>query len=568
MSSLLRPQWASVTGTVSDTGDHDPAVSAASDTITAAGWTIVSRVTGLIRFAVIGAVLGPTFFGNTYQFLNALPNLVFFGFLAGTLFPSLLAPALVGHIDADDRRASERVAGGFLGVTLVVLAVITPLAIILGPLALKVGTLGGGSQVSSAAQIHVGRLLILMFIPQVFCYAIVGTAIAAMNSRHRFALAAGAPAVENLGTMAVLGATAVIYGTGPNVTNVPNGEILLLGLGSTAAVALHAATQWWGAKRAGIVLLPRLGWRDPEVRVVIRRAIPSIAQAGLVALQTLVLLMLANREPGGVVAFQIALSFYQMAIWVGAAPVALTLTPRLARMHLRGDLTAFRGTVVRGLALGFFVTIPAAVGYLALAGPLARAVSFGRMDSASGVTMVAVALASLSVAVIAQTAFMILTYASYAGKDTRSPLNATLVQAAVCLGLASTTLLVHGPAVLVVLGLTLSASIVAAAFHLAARTWRNLSRPAAQQLVPSLAKFLAGAAIMAGPAWVIATVVPHVIGRPLGPRVGMIAAALVGGTVFLTLQHLWGAPELRWLAGGLTELRGRGGMVVAEATHG
>src|SRR2546421_8259817 len=294
----------------SDPVGHERALSAARDTITVAGWTIVSRVTGFIRFAVIGAILGPTFFGNTYQFTNALPNLVFFGFLAGTLFPSLLAPALVGHIDADDRRATERVAGGFLGVTLLVLAVVTPLAIILGPLALKVGAVGGGSQVLSDAQVHVGRLLILMFVPQIFCYAVVGTAIAAMNARHRFALASGAPAIENLGTMVVLAAVAAIYGMGTNLTSVPNGEILLLGLGSTAAVALHAATQWLGARHAGIVLLPRAGWRDPEVRLVIRRALPSIAQAGPRAPPTLVRFVVPKPRPGRGFALPIAPSFY------------------------------------------------------------------------------------------------------------------------------------------------------------------------------------------------------------------------------------------------------------------
>ena len=71
--------------------------------MTVAAWTIVSRVTGLARFAVIGAVLGPTFFGNTYQFTNSLPNLVYYGFLAGSLFSSLLVPALVRHIDAGEQ---------------------------------------------------------------------------------------------------------------------------------------------------------------------------------------------------------------------------------------------------------------------------------------------------------------------------------------------------------------------------------------------------------------------------------------------------------------------------------
>jgi putative peptidoglycan lipid II flippase len=533
-------------------------VAAAGDSITVAGWTIVSRVTGVAKFACIGAVLGPTFFGNTYQFTNSLPNLVYYGFLAGSLFSSLLVPALVSHIDAGDRRASQRVAGGFLGMTLVALVVIAPLAIVLGPMVLRFAAASGtSSHLVGAAQAQVGRMLIIMFVPQIFFYGVVGTATAVMNSRQRFALAAGAPAVENLGTIAVLVLTAVIYGTGSRLGNIPRGELLLLGLGSTAAVGLHAATQWWGARRAGVLLVPRPGWRDPEVRVVIRRALPSLAQAGLMAFQVLTLLVVANRLPGGVVAFQIALNFYYLAIAVGATPVALSLLPRLARMHLDGDVAGFRDTLVRGLALGFFITIPAAVGYLVLAVPLARAISFGRMDGAAGVTMVAASLAALSLAVVGQTAFMIATYASYARKDTRSPLISMLLQAAVCLGLVSAALLVHGWAVLLVLGLALSVAVSAGACHLIVRVWRNLGRSGSQRLAPSLGKFLLGAALMVGPAWLTASAIPQWLGRPLGPRAGIAAAALVGAGIFLAVQAAWRTPELAWLAGGLGHLRGR-----------
>jgi putative peptidoglycan lipid II flippase len=530
----------------------------AGDSITVAAWTIVSRITGVARIACIGAVLGPTFFGNTYQFTNSLPNLVYYGFLAGSLFSSLLVPALVRHIDAGDRRASERVAGGFLGMSLVALMVIAPLAVGLGPLVLRLAALGGGPAAVGAAQVHVGRLLVIMFVPQIFCYGVIGTATAVMNSRQRFALAAGAPAVENLGTIAVLLVTVAIFGTNTSLSHVSLGEMLLLGLGSTGAVALHAATQWWGAHRAGVLLLPQAGWRDPEVRVVIRRALPSLAQAGLVALQVLTLLVVADRLPGGVVAFQIALNFYYLAIAVGATPVALSLLPRLARMHLDGDMAGFRDTLVRGLALGFFVTIPAAVGYLVLAFPLARAISFGRMDGAA-VTMVAASLAALSVAVVGQTAFMIATYASYARKDTRSPLVSMMLQAAVCLGLVSTAFLVHGWAVLVVLGLALSVAVAVGACHLTARVWRDLSHRGSQRLAPSLVRFVAGAAIMVGPAWLTATAIAHWMGRPLGPRVAITAAAAVGGAVFLGLQALWRTPELGWIAGGITHLRGQAG---------
>src|SRR5437763_6874309 len=124
--------------------DQVNAVAAARDSVTVATWTILSRVTGLIKFAVIAAVLGPTFFGNTYQFTNSLPNLLYYGLLAGSLFSSLLVPALVRHIDAHDQRASERIAGGFLGITLLMMLAIAPLAIILGPLVLGFAGLGRG----------------------------------------------------------------------------------------------------------------------------------------------------------------------------------------------------------------------------------------------------------------------------------------------------------------------------------------------------------------------------------------------------------------------------------------
>ena len=64
-----------------------------------------------MRVVVVGAVLGPTFFGNSYQLTNVLPNLVFYGFLAGSLLSSLLVPALVRHIDAGDGAETGDVVG-------------------------------------------------------------------------------------------------------------------------------------------------------------------------------------------------------------------------------------------------------------------------------------------------------------------------------------------------------------------------------------------------------------------------------------------------------------------------
>ena len=97
---------------------------------------------------------------------------------------------------------------------------------------------------------------------------------------------------------------------------------------------------------------------------------------------------------------------------------------------------------------------------------------------------------------------------------------------------------------------------------------RTLGRPGSQGLTPSLARFAAGAAVMAGPAWLVAAAVPRWLGPPLGPRVGIAAAALVGVAIYVTVQALWRAPEVSWLAGGLSHMRGKADQTAVGTSHG
>jgi putative peptidoglycan lipid II flippase len=548
---------------VAQAGRHS---ATASDSITVATWTLVSRVSGVVKIATIGAVFGPTYLGNAYQFTNSLPNLIYFGLLAGSLFSSLLVPALVEHIDRGNRAASERVAGGFLGVTLIAMVALIPVAVVLGPVALAAaaGTHAGSG---GTAQEAVGRYLILLFIPQVFLYGVVGTATAVMNARRKFALAAAAPAVENVATIAVLGACAALYGTGVDVRSVQTGEVLLLGLGTTCAVALHAGTQWWGARRVGVLLNPRAGRRDHDERAVVLRALPSMAQAGLMAAQVITLLVLANRVPGGVVAFQIALNFFFLAIALGATPVALSLLPRLARLHVNGDAARFRDTLNGGFALGLFVAVPAAVAYAGLSLPLARAVSFGRMGTPSGIALVGGALAALSLAVVGQTAFAIATYASYARKDTRTPLVSMVLQAAVCISLATIALGVHGSAVLITLGLAYSASVLVAALHLNIALRRSPGSDGGRSRV-GVVRSCCAAALMIGPAWLVARVAAYWVGPPFGSRLAIVLAAFAGVAVYVAAQAAMRAPELSWLGAGLRHPRTRAPVTTMAAGDG
>ena len=507
---------------------------AARDTMTVAVWTTVSRVTGMARVIVIGAVLGPTYFGNAYQLTNVLPNLVFYGFLAGSLLSSLLVPALVRHIDAGDGAETARVAGGFLGVEWMMLLVAGPIAILAVPMLLP-----NGESV---------RTLAILAVPQVFCYAMVASATAVMYAERRYVLAAAAPALENLGVIAVLVLASALYAN-PVDGSVSTGAVLLIGGGSTLAVMVHACVQWWGARRCGVVLVPRAGWRDPDVRRVVRRAVRSMAQAGLLASQTLLLLAVAGQVAGGTVALQMSLNFYHLPLAIAAAPVGLALLPRLSRMIEEDQAEAFADAYLRAVGLALFLVIPAAVGYIVLAVPLANLVAAGQMSSAVGVAMVAGSLGALALGLVGETLFVISTQAAYARGDAKTPLRSMLLQTVVCVVLVVSVLSRDGQALVTLLGGAFAGATLVGGIHLSHRIRRGLA-PATHRLWPSLARTVAASIAMAAVVWSVSAVVMGSLDGTSGWLAASASGTVAGIVTYLGAHRWFGSVELTWLLDG------------------
>jgi murein biosynthesis integral membrane protein MurJ len=523
---------------------------AVGDSLSVAVWTAVSRFTGVLRGITIAAVLGATYFANTYQFTNSLPNLIFYGLLAGSMFASLLIPALVHHIDAGDREATARTAGSLLGVAVLGMVAILPMAAVATPWLLRLGSAGAANAAAAHSQVHEGAVLILLFLPQAPLYAVVATAIAVMNAHRRFAVAAAAPALENLGTIAVLGVAALLYSRTATTHEVPFSLLILVGAGTTGAVLLHASVQWWGARRAGVVLVPNAGWRDPEVRETIRRALPAAAQAALVSLQVGALMLVADRVAGGVVAVQLGINFYTLPIAIGATPVAISLVPRLSRMTAPAQAGLFRDTWLRGLAFASFLVVPAATAYVVIARPLAGAIGVGAFAAGGGRALIAAALAGLALAVVGETLFAVTSYAYYARKDTSHPLRGMVIQAVVCAAGIATVAHLRGAALLTGLGLAYSAGTLAAAGYLVHRLRQALPRGGEPALRP-LRRTAACSVIMAVPVWAAARYLAGPVHRAAGHAAVMIVICLAGAGLYFAAQTAMRAPQMEWLTGAL-----------------
>jgi putative peptidoglycan lipid II flippase len=517
------------------------ATSVTGNSLEVARWVLLSRLTGFLRVGAIAAVLGPTFFGNLFQTANLVPNLTF-ELLTGSLVASLVVPPLVRHIDRRDPAAVGRVAGGFLGLAMVASLVAGAGIVLGGPLLMRLLTAGVADRAVAADQQRVGWLLLVLVVPQILLYSLATVGVAVQHAHSRFALAAAAPAVENLVVVAAVVVAGASYGRAPDVADVATGQVLVLGLGSTVAVGLHAALQWFGAHRAGVALVPRAGWRDPEVRIIARLAVPSMGYTGLNAARLFGVLVVAGAVPGGVVAFQLAINFFNLPVALGAKPVATALLPRLARAHHEHDRTGFTVEFMRGVGMALFVTAPVAVAYVVLARPLARAVTFGEMATDVGIALVAASIASVALGMIGDGSFVVGTTASYAKADAKAPLRAMVLRTLLAaVGMAIAVVATDGIAVLVGLGLAIAVADILGATYLVLHVRSQLGSegPSARA---ALQRAVLSSAVMVVPTAGLGALLGY--DDRLGAVLAVVTAGSVGLAAYLCAQHLLGSPEL------------------------
>jgi putative peptidoglycan lipid II flippase len=520
------------------------------NSLTGSAWTLVSRVTGLARVVAIGAVLGATFLGNTYQGIYALPSLVYYQLLAGSLFISLLVPSLVTHIRNGDRARADEFVRGFLGSLLALASIAVCIVLVASPLILHLFSLGVSNEAIAADQRRVGLLLLVLFTPQILLYVIAGTGAAVMNAFGRFGLASAAPTAENLGIILTLLISAAVFGTSVGISTVTTSEVLLLGIGTTAAVLLHAALQWFGARRSQISMYASAGWRDPEVRALLGRIKAVLTYTGLEALLLLATIVVANRIAGGLVAFQLALNFFYLPAAIITWPVTRALVPRLAAFHQTKRMGAFRDEFSQAVGLVSFASIPIAVAYGLSASVIAEIIAFGRLDGEPGTTYVAVSILALSPAVITHAWFTLGSYALYSQQNVSVPLRGMVVRVVTTLLLMIPAVLTEGASSLALIGLAIAGGTLIGAVYVSRRVTRGLPRTDFS-VARSLGRTALASVVMLVPAacaWIALSGLPE---SKLGDVVRLVVAGSLGALAFLAVQAWLKAPELRMIRGGV-----------------
>jgi len=449
-------------------GDGDAGSSAprsvAASSATVAAWTMVSRITGLARVVVIGAVLGPTFLANTFLATNTVPNLTFAA-VAGPVLGLVLVPSVV---DALLKRGA--VAGRLhmrrMSALLVTAATgVAALLMLAAPALAWVLTLGVPAGQRERAW-QVALVLLLLMGPQVVLYTVAALGAAAQQARHRYALAAGASAVENVGLMLTMAVVAVAYGPSDDLGQVSTGLVLVLGLGATLSVALHAAVQVVGAARVGLPIRPARGWRaDPEIRRLAGRLRGSVLVTLLPAVAYFALLAVVATVPGGVVVLTMAHTVYTVSTAVGARAVTTAVLPGMSAAVSAGDRARYAASWRQALAYAVTAALPILCLLVLFAGPVANTLAVGELRDDALIASLTVCIAILGVSQLVAGVHEVGREARFVDLDVRGPQLAGWAALAVTVGGGVLTLLLPAglPRLAAVCVVVLLADLVGAA---------------------------------------------------------------------------------------------------------
>ncbi|MGW7542913.1 murein biosynthesis integral membrane protein MurJ [Streptomyces sp. NPDC054770] len=511
-----------------------------SSAVMAAG-TMVSRLTGFVRSALIVSALGVGLLGDTFQVAYQLPTMIYILTVGGGL-NSVFVPQLVRAMKDDDD-GGEAFANRLLTLVMVALGLLTAATIAAAPLLIR---LLSDPVASDPAANEVGITFVRYFLPSIFFMGIHVVMGQILNARGKFGAMMWTPVLNNIVIIVTLGLFIWVYGTaahsGMKVTTIPPEGQRLLGLGVLLGLVVQALAMIPYLRETGFRLRLRFDWKGH-----------GLGKAATLAKWT-VLFVLAN-QAGAIVVSQLSTSAikrshidgtgfaaYANAQLIWGLPQAIitvslmaALLPRISRSAAENDTGAVRDDISQGLRTTAVAIVPISFGFLALGIPMCTLI-FGSSGTGSATNM-GYMLMAFALGLIPYSVQYVVLRAFYAYEDTRTPFYNTVIVAAVNAG-ASLACYMLLPARWAVAGMAASYGLAYAIGVGVA--WRRLRKRLGGDLDGSrVTRTYARLCIASVPAALLSGATCYGIGHTLGQGViGSLAALMAGGAVLLGVFYV------------------------------
>jgi putative peptidoglycan lipid II flippase len=371
---------------------------------------MLSRVVGYLRDALIAARFGAN--GGTDAFYAAftIPDWLNYLVAGGTLSITFL-PLYARHLAEDDEPGANRL----LSIVTTVMVTVVAALVVLGEILARPLSTWFFAGLSAAALDDCVRYTRILLPAQIFFIA-GGLANATLFARGRFAAAALAPVVYNLGTIlgglllgGALGAEGLVWGTLA---------------GAAAGPFLFPAVDAW---RRGARWRADFAARHPGFLEWLKLTLPLMVGVSLITADDWFIRHFAVAEPGAVTRLSYAKRLVAVPIAVAGQAVGQASMPFFARLYAEGKRDELADTIARTLRGAGIVAMLVGAWMIALAAPLMVLLfSRGKFDVAAA-RSAATYTAIFAAAVPLFSLQGLISRAFYAARSTLTPMIATTI---------------------------------------------------------------------------------------------------------------------------------------------
>jgi putative peptidoglycan lipid II flippase len=416
-----------------------------SSAVMAAG-TVVSRLSGFVRNALLVAAIGGQLHADVFTIANTIPNMLYI-LLAGGVFNAVLVPQLVRAMK-NDSDGGDGYTNRVITLAGLFLAGVTVLLVAAAPLLMHLFLHASYFTPELSAQRQSAIDFARYCLPQVFFYGMFVLVGQVLNARGSFGPMMWAPIANNVVSVLVLSGYLVVFGQARGselVGGYTTAQELVLGIGSTLGIAVQFLVLLPYMKRAGFTFRPRFDFRGSGLGHTLRLGIWTVLFVVVNQVAYTVVVNLASSgtaagatgsgDGSGYTVYSMAFLLVMVPHAIATVSLATAMLPRLSRHAAEDDLTGVAWNVAATLRTTYAVILPFALLLPLIAEPVSNLV-YGYGAGRGSVSDFAVALGLFAPGLVLFTTHYLMLRGFYALERTRTVFWVQCVIAATNIGLA------------------------------------------------------------------------------------------------------------------------------------
>ena len=376
---------------------------------TIGGLTMVSRVLGFARDMIGSRVLGASHANDAFNLAFLLPN-IFRRLFAEGAFSSGFVPLFSRRLASGGHEDAERFSNEILSVFMPTLLVVTVLFEIFMPAFLSV-VAAGYRDVPGKFELSVE--LTMWTFPYLLFISLVALLAGVLNSLTRFAIAAFAPALLNIGLI-----VALLIGRGANDID----TVRYMAMGVLVSGIAQFLLCWVAVRRAGVRLHFGRPKVTPAVKELIILILPATAAAGVYQISQLFYGYFSTLlGEGALTKLSYADRLNQLPLSIIGTALGVAILPAISQALARNEDAVAADVQARAFDLSMLLTLPATLALAVGAVPIIGALFQGGEYTMEAAVTTGQILAILVTGLPAYVLVKVLTPAFYARKDVKTP---------------------------------------------------------------------------------------------------------------------------------------------------